>query len=60
MKFIKRFFIKALRYSVLDAKDSVCKKCYPYCKLCKFYTDGEHGCLPLDVWKGLIDLGYKL
>lgn len=60
MKLIKRFFVKALRYSVLDTKDSVCEKCYPDCSLCKFHTDGRTGCLPLDIWKGLIDLGYKL
>lgn len=60
VKFIKRYLIRALRYSVLETKDKVCKQCYPRCDLCRFYIEGKHGCLPLDVWKGLIDLGYKL
>jgi hypothetical protein len=59
-KLIKRFFLKMLRYSVLDTKEKTCKRYYPNCEGCPHYTEYDHHCLPINVWKGLIDLGYKL
>lgn len=61
MRVLKRILLKSLRYSVLGSKEKICNKYYPDCKSCVFYTeDGTHHCLPLNVWDGLLRLGYKL